>query len=215
MTAKRLFIILVSVMFLSLIGIAGSVYAMSGLFKTKGSQLASNKAQVDLLTKQQAGIAKSKRDITRYAELEKITKAIVPQDKDQAETVREITNIAAANSVEITAITFPNSSLGSAAAKTPTAAVPSGGAATSGVDKKAALSQLTQVANIPGVYNLQITISNNTNHTVSFSQLNAFLRGLENNRHTAAVSTVNIQPIAGNPNKLVFSLTINDYIKPS
>jgi hypothetical protein len=164
------------------------------MLQSKSNQLATSRALASQLSTQQTGLQKSKHDIARYSDLEKITKAIVPQDKDQAQAVREITNIASANNISLTTISFTSSTLGST---------------------KPSLSQLTPVANIPGVYNLQITIGNNANNTVTFNQLDAFLRGLENNRRTAAVSSLSIQPQANSANRLTFTLIINTYIKPS
>lgn len=206
MTAKRLYFLLLGSFLLLLAALVGIASNISSLMQTKAAELTNAKAQVNQLNVQQAGLAKSKQDIARYQGLVKITKTIVPQDKDQAQAVREITNIASANKVPLTSITFPTSSLGSA----PVAASPAAAA-----KAKPNLSQLTPVVNIPGVYNLQITISNNGNNTVSFNQLDAFLRGLENNRRTAAVSTISIQPQQADSTRLVFSLVINTYIKPS
>lgn len=194
MTAKRVHMLLWATFGVLLIGLLGTTYGVSKMLQSKSNQLATSRAQATQLINQQTGLAKSKRDIARYADLEKITKAIVPQDKDQAQAVREITNIASANDIALTTISFPSSTLGST---------------------KPSLSQLTPVANIPGVYNLQITIGNNANNTVTFNQLDAFLRGLENNRRTAAVSSLSIQPQPSSANRLTFTLIINTYIKPS
>lgn len=194
MTAKRLHLILWSAFGVLILGLLGTTYGVSKMLQTKSDQLATSRALASQLSAQQVGLQKSKRDIARYADLEKITKAVVPQDKDQAQAVREITNIASSNNIALTTISFPSSTLGST---TPN------------------LSQLTPVTNIPGVYNLQITIGNNANNTVTFNQLDAFLRGLENNRRTAAVSSLSIQPQAGSANRLTFTLIINTYIKPS
>lgn len=200
MTAKRLNLLLMGALALLIIALLGSTYGVSKMLQSKSVQLANNRADSAKLSDQQADLVKSKQDIARYADLEKITKSIVPQDKDQAQAVREITNIASSNNISLTTISFPSSTLG---------ATKVGGAS------KTNLSQLTPVSNIPGVYNLQITVGNNPNNTVSFNQLDAFLRGLENNRRTAAVSSLSIQPQANSANRLVFTLVINTYIKPS
>lgn len=194
MTAKRVYIILWATFGLLLIGLLGTTYGVSRMLSIKSEELTASRALATQLDAQQAGLQRSKSDIARYADLEKITKAVVPQDKDQAQAVREITNIASANKISLTTISFPSSTLGST---------------------KPNLSQLTPVANIPGVYNLQITIGNNPNNTVTFNQLDAFLRGLENNRRTAAVSSLSIQPQANSATRLTFTLIINTYIKPS
>ena len=200
MTPKRTFLLLCVTLLLLVGGIVGGTIQITGLLRTQAEQLAANRAQISSLNNQQNGIASSKRDIVQYSPLGEITKSIVPQDKDQAEAVRQINKIAAASGVTLTSMTFPSSTLG--ATKTGT---------TTNANN---LSQVTPVPNIPGVYNLQITMSNNQNNPVTFSQLNAFLRGLENNRRTATVSSISIQPQAQDPSDLVFSLIINTYIKP-
>lgn len=199
MTAKRLFWLLLGVLVLLFGGLVGTVYGTTGLVKSKSTQLASSRGTVEQLSTQQAGLVKSKQDITKYADLEKITETVVPQDKDQAETVRELTKIAANNSITLTTISFPDSNLGS----------------TSTGSSKKSPSQLTPVPDIPGVYNLKITIANSTSTPVTFNQLSAFLQDLENNRRTAAVSSVNIAPQKGDSRQLVFTLIINTYIKPA
>ena len=175
MTAKRLNALLMGALALLIVALLGSTYGVSKMLQSKSVQLANNRADSAKLSDQQADLVKSKKDIVRYADHEKITKSIVPQDKDQAQAVREITNIASANNISLTTVSFPSSTLG---------ATRVGGAS------KTNLSQLTPVSNIPGVYNLQITVGNNPNNTVSFNQLDAFLRGLENNRRTGAIPKI-------------------------
>lgn len=207
MSAKRLYIGLVACLCLTIVLLLGATRFIGKALNAEAAKLAASKSHVVSLSNQQAGLAGSKRDIAKYKNLERITSTIVPQDKDQAETVREITNIASANRVPLTTVTFPSSTLGNgAAAVNPSAAA---------VGARPNLSQLAALPNIPGVYNLQITIGNNANNTVSFSQLNSFLAKLENNRRTAAVSSISIQPQASNPGQLVFTLIINTYLKPS
>ena len=223
MNSKKLFWGLCGSLGLLIVLLFGSVYEISGLLKTKSTQLAANKAQSAQLSAQLVNVARTKHDITKYAPLSAITSSLVPQDKDQAEAVREISAIAAANGVPLTTFTFSSSSLGAtsiapaagAVAPAPTATNSAAAAAAAANSPKAKLSQLTPVSSIPGVYDLQIIIGNNANNTVSFNQLDAFLKGLENNRRTAEVSSLSIQPQSSSPNQYVFNLTVNDYIKPT
>jgi len=201
MTSKRLFWSLIALLIVMVLGLFGGVYLLSGMLKTKSQDLSGKRQELATLTAQQNGVAKAKSQIQQYNDLYKITKAIVPQDKDQAETVRQITTIAAANGVSLNSITFPMSDLG-------TAKGAAGGTTNN-------LSQLVKVPAIPGVYNQQITISNSSDNTVSFDQLESFLRGLENNRRTAEVGSLSIQPQRANPGQLTFTLVVNNYIKPA
>lgn len=212
MTPRKLFWVQLGGLVLMLALLVGSCYAISSTITKKSQQLVDSRTTVDTLTAQQSGLAKSKQEISKYQDLARIAKTLVPQDKDQAEAVREIAAIATANGISLTTVGFPASTLGTTGGA---AAKPGAAAAPAANSKAGALSQLTPVPTIPGVYSLQITIGNNAATAVSFNQLDAFLRGLENNRRTAEVSSLSIQPDATKPDQLTFSLIVNDYIKPS
>jgi hypothetical protein len=214
--AKRMHFLLLGLMVLSLVGLFAGAYTINSLLATQASKLADLKQQVDTLQGQQTGLKKAKNDIAKYGELSQITKQVVPQDKDQAQTVRELVNIAASSGVKITTISFPASTLGAGVG----AAIPTAGSAaattpSAAVSAKAPLSQLVAVPNIPGVYQLEITIQNDADTEVSYTQLYKFLSALENNRRTAQVSNIVISPDAQNRNALQFTLSLSEYIKPS
>lgn len=212
MNSKRLYFLLIGVLVLALAGLVGGAYGINSLLTKQSRRLVSLKAQSQALTQEQTNLARAKRDIATYASLETIAKSVVPQDKDQAEAVREIVNIAAASKVTLGSITFPSSTLGGSVAPTttPSAAAKTPAASTS----KTSLSQLTAVPNIPGVYSLPITVTNSSDNPVTYTALYNFLARLENNRRTAQVSTLSIQPLAAAPGQLTFTITINEYIKP-
>jgi hypothetical protein len=216
MNAKRTHFLLIGLFVVLVGGLVGGAYEVNGFLGTRATKLADLKLQEQQLESQQTGLKKAKQDVTTYGALSNITKQIVPQDKDQAQTVREIVNIAASAGVHITTIAFPQSTLGTAPAAKPGAAPVSGAATPSAaISSKSALSQLVAVPNIPGVYLLQITVSNDPDTEVTYPQLYNFLSGLENNRRTALVSDIVINPDAANRNLLEFTLTLNEYIKPS
>ena len=175
-----------------------------GKLRNQGDTLVSLKAKQQALTQEKANLVTAKAEVKKYAELETIAQAVVPQEKDQAEAVREIVNLAQANGITLTTVSFPYSTLGLVTGSTPTStATPS----------SLSLSQLTAVKGIPGVYSLPITIEDNSNYTaVSYTAFYNFLTSLEQNRRTSLVTGLNIQPL---PNGLVtFSLNVNEYIKP-
>lgn len=109
MTAKRLWLILVAACVLLGLALVGATHTFSKLFSSQSAELAQSRGLTEQLNQQQIGLAKSKKDVQAYAELEKIAQQIVPQDKDQAQTVRELINIASANNINLTSITFPSS----------------------------------------------------------------------------------------------------------
>jgi hypothetical protein len=215
MSSKRLHLILLATVGLLFIGLIGGTYGINKLLGTKATQLTALKAKSLALASEQISLNEAKKDIAKYADLEKIAQAVVPEDKDQADAVREIVNIAAANDVSLAAITFPASTLGTSNTGEP--GVPVSAAApppASAANQANALSQLTAVKNIPGVYQLLITINGDPNQSVPYSQFINFLSDLEHDRRTAQVNTITLQPDSNNPNNLTFALTLNEYIKP-
>lgn len=198
MSSKSLFYILLALVIVLGVGVVGVGYGANKVLEQKSASLSKLKAESQVTSQLQTALKKDKADIAKYSELNSIAKAIVPQDKDQSETVREIVNIASQSGIaQLSSITFPASELGNKI-KTQT-----GG-----------LSQVTPVTGISGVYLLPITISVDTSNEISYSQFITFLRNLENNRRTSQISDIAIKPDQQNTNRLSFSLVVNEYIKP-
>jgi hypothetical protein len=191
---------MLSVIGLLIIGLLIGAYGAVRLLQNQSQQLVSNRLQTDVLSQEQDQLVQAKQDIKKYQSLATITQSIVPQDKDQAETVLQVVNIASENGVTLGSITFPSSTLGLSGQS----------ASTSTVN----LSQLTPVKGIPGVYDLQLTIESDSSNPVPYNNFINFLTGLENNRRTALLSDVSIQPNQANRNDVAFTLTLNEYIKP-
>lgn len=215
MTAKRLYFGLLAIVGLLIVGLVGGVYGTNQLLSSEANTLTGLKAKSQALTQQQEGLASAKKDVQKYASLEAIAEAVVPQDKNQAEAVRELVNIAAANNVSLGAITFPSSTLGTTTtgtATTGTAATPAPVAAPNSSTNT--LSQLLPATGIPGVYQLTITVTSDSNNPVQYSSFINFLAALEQNRRTAQVTSISLTPTADNPNYLTFTLSLNEYIKP-
>lgn len=217
--SKRLYYLLVGLVGLMLVGLVGGAYGTNQLLTSRSVKVTSLKAKSLALAQEQLSLANANKEVKTYSGLLKITQTIVPEDKDQAEAVREIVNIAAANKisgVNLQQINFPASTLGLGAAGTAAGgsgvaqAVPAANANSS----TSKLSQLVPVKNIPGVYDLLITVQSDPNKPVAYSSFVNFLSGLEHNRRTAQISTITLQPNVNNPNLLSFTLTLNEYIKP-
>jgi hypothetical protein len=216
MTSKRLHLIMIAVLVLLFIGLVGGAYGINTLLASRADKLVTLKAKGQALAQEQLSLNQAKKDITTYAGLDKIAQSVVPQDKDQAEAIREIVNLAATNNVSLASITFPASSLGTGpVASSGTTAPPATASPGAAVNSKVgALSQLTAVKNIPGVYQLPITVVGDSNQPVQYNKFISFLSDLEHDRRTAQVSGITIQPDTKNTSLLTFSLTINEYIKP-
>jgi hypothetical protein len=215
MSSKRLYFLLIGFIGLLFVGLIAGTYGANNLLSNQANQLTSLKAKSLAIGQEQASLKKAKEDVIKYSDLDKIAKSVVPQDKDQAEAVREIVNIAALYNVSLSAINFPASTLG-------TTTSPAGGTSTSTTapapsktnSKTGVLSQLLAVKSIPGVYQLTINVVGDPNKPVAYDKFVSFLSALEHNRRTAQVSTITIQPNATNRNLLTFTLGLNEYIKP-
>jgi hypothetical protein len=214
MNSKRLYFVLLAAIGLLLAALLAGTYNANKLLVKKADQLSTLKAQSLALSDERVNLKKAKQDIKKYDNLEKIVRTIVPEDKDQAEAVRELVNIAADNDVSLGAINFPASTLGAGPNGSPAAASSTIAPKSQGNSKTNALSQLLAVKNIPGVYLLQVTVQSDTSHPVRYDKFVTFLADLEHNRRTAQVNSINIVPVTENRNLLNFTLVLNTYIKP-
>jgi len=219
MNSKRLYWMLLGIVALLVVALVAGTYGANKLLSSQASNLTSLKAKNQALAQEQQSLVKAKKEISKYSSLMNIAKIVVPQDKSQAEAIREIFNIAGSNGIQLTSISFPGSSLGtsttgasSSSSSTPT---PSNATATPNISnlKTANLSQLQAVKNLPGVYLLPISIDN-SGHATSYPSFINFLKGLESNRRTSQVTSVDISPDSTDRTKLTFVLTISEYIKP-
>ncbi len=217
MTSKRLYFLLIGVIGLLFIGLVAGTFGANNILSSEAAKLTILKAKSAALSQEQLTLNKAKDDLTKYASLEAVAHSVVPQDKDQAEAVREIVNIAAQYGVSLAAISFPASTLGNTATGTPIPASATPTTTQSPTTKSSSagsLSQLQPVKNITGVYQLPITVVGDSNKPVAYDKFISFLAALEHNRRTAQVSTITLEPSTNNRNLLSFTLGLNEYIKP-
>lgn len=200
MSSKHLYYTMLAVIILLIVGLVGGAYEAEQLLAARSQQLVGNRLQSAVLADEQDQLTKAKQDIQKYQTLANIARSVVPQDKDQAQTVRQIVGIAAASGIALNSITFPSSTLGG----------PGGSAAGSTPQ----LSQLTPVKGIAGVYDLQLSVQSDATHPVPYSRFITFLSALEQNRRTALVDSITLQPDALNRNDVSFTLILDEYIKP-
>ena len=208
MTSKQVNRLLLAGLLLATVGLFGGTYLAYSTLQKYSKDIVSKRADVIKLEQQQTSLTRARKDVQTYKPLADIAKSIVPQDKNQAQTVREIVGIASKNGISLGSITFPTSTLGD---------TPAGGTSTTakpvaGTDS--ALSQLAPVLSIPGVYSLEIIVTSNTDAPVSYGKFLTFLDDLEHNRRTALVSNISINPDKINRNNIAFTLTLDEYIKP-
>ncbi len=199
MTSRKLNLILIGALGLLGLALIGGAYGANSMLKAQAKDLLDQKTQSIVLAEEEKQLTKDKKDIASYSDLNSIAKSIVPQDKDQAEAVREIVNIAAASHIpHLNSVSFPASALG--------------GAASSSTQSN--LTQLTPVKGIAGVYSLPITVQVTAASAVPYSTFITFLEHLEHNRRTSQVSNITVTPNTTNPSLVAFTLVIDEYIKP-
>lgn len=202
MTPKRTYYVLVSVLILLLILVFFSAYQGNKFFEQQSQKITDQKVEAEAIEQQRLALIQAKKDIEKYSELEKNVKAIVPQDKDQAKTVREIVQIAQDNNVPIKSVTFESSTLGDPKAKS---------SQKQGEKLPEGLSQVKPIEGIKGVYTLSIQIS--SSEEVPYQNFLNFLESLEKNRRTSHVDSIDIKP-SEDGSALDFNLTLNAYLKP-
>lgn len=209
MNSKQFRLVLLGIFGLTLIAfIAIWTLGLSAL-KKQSNKMVELKVANQTADAQLANLESSKKEVQKYSYFKSIASSVIPNDKDQAQAVLEIYEIANASGISIQSITFPTSDLGSKVTSSATAA-----------SSKAALtSQAKPVAGIKDLYSVELTITPVTgsdvpaDKQVTFPKLLNFLKKVENNRRTAQITQVNIQPIEGS-NQINFTLIINIFIKP-
>lgn len=203
MNSKKMFFILCGLLLaVNGSGVAAFVYGNKMLTR-ENEKLTKVKVEANSLEEVQRSLVNAKKDIQTYSDVEKIAKTVVPQEKDQARTVREIVKLAADSGISISSVSFPSSSLGNKTTAAP------GAAATTPTTN----TQTQKVDGISNVERLEVTVSSDTSKPVIFTSFVSFLNRLEQNRRTAQVTNINIQPLSDNRNFLTFTLTLNVYIK--
>lgn len=178
-----------------------ATYFVNSMLHKQSDKLVAVKLENRLLDEQQTALLAANKTVQKYSELNTVAKAVVPQDKDQAKAVRELVKVANESGIKLGAISFPASTLGQVVPKG-TSAAPS------------SVTQVKPVTGIPGVFIMEINVQQDSSSPTTYPNLIDFLSRLENNRRTAQVSNVTVQPTPQDRTKLTFSLVVNTYIKP-
>jgi hypothetical protein len=198
MTTKQFHYFLISFLVVAAFSILVAANEANSLLITQSGDLIKAKAKVTALDKEQQQLVVDKQQINKYQSLNQIAKAVVPQDKNQAEAVREIVNLAAQSGIpQLSSITFPASTLGGVS---------------NGSSK--GITQVTSVSGIPGVFDLPITVSQDATNPVNYSNFLNFLSSLEKNRRTAVMKSITVEPKPSNPSDVSFTLVIEEFIRP-
>jgi type II secretory pathway pseudopilin PulG len=187
------------------------------LLSAKSNQVVNQKLESEKLEAQLSSLGVAKYEVDKYSYFTDVAKTVIPNDKDQAQAVLDIFKMADESGISIQNVTFPDSNLGAPGSTS------SGGTSASGASAKTALSQAKAVDGIPGLYSVELTITPESSpelpvsKQITYGKLIDFLQKLENNRRTAQITSVIVQP-QGNedgPSPYInFTLKVNIFIKP-
>ncbi|MGH7156548.1 MAG: hypothetical protein ACREGG_00295 [Candidatus Saccharimonadales bacterium] len=214
LNSKNIRLILAASLVLSLVAFFAITFLGLSVLSSKSQKIVDLKVQSQTADAQLANLQSSKKQIEQYSYFKNVAATVIPSDKDQAESVLEIFQMANASGIDIQSITFPASSLGLTTSTTTTQQD-----ATSASSTKSALSQAAPVQGIPGLYSLELTITPDsslsvpTSQQITYAKMLDFLNRIENDRRTAQITQVNIQPPTST-SSLSFSLVVNIFIKP-
>lgn len=215
MNSKRVYFGMLSLLVVLIVLSGAAVFLGNKMLQNKSAKLMDLKLTHRVLEQQQVSLVQANKDVEKYAELDKTAKSIVPQDKDQAKTVRELVKIAEESGVTLASISFPSSNLGTVVPK-PASPTPATGetATTPAVPVIPSVSQVKPVDGIVGLYQLEINLQSEATRPITYDNLQSFLSRLEQNRRTAQVSQISISPRPTDPRFLSFTIAINVFIKP-
>lgn len=185
----------------------GTLYQANQVLTNRSKDVVKLKLESKKLEEQQSAYRLAKADVEKYSYLTSIISSALPQDKDQARTVREIFTLAEQSKIKIKSIQFPTSTLGGSATATTT---PSAAAS--------AITQSKPVEGLKGVYSIETIVTpfaDDKSNKVTYQQLIDFLERIESNRRAMQVSNIQLTPLGQNSSDSIsFTLTLNIYIKP-
>lgn len=216
MDSKRLRMVLIGMLIISALLFLGVYVIGSSVLQNKSKRVVDLKLKSHTTEAQLTNLAQAKQEVEKYGYFKQVAKTVIPNDKDQAQAVLDIFQLANESGLSLQSVTFPASTLGVRSA-TPTTND------AQGTPAQTVLSQAKAVDGIAGLYSIELTISPSTDMQLppdkkaTYPKLLDFLNRIERNRRTAQVTQVNIQPVgtdAGESQFINFNLTINIFIKP-
>jgi len=208
MSSKKFFYIMCGLFALSIIGGIAVLYSADKILVKRSENVVALKLESRTLEEQQSAYQQAKTNVEKYQYLKTIIASALPQDKDQARTVREIFVLAEQSGIKVKSVQFPSSTLGGTATTqtSPTAATTT------------PLTQAKAVEGLKGVYAIETIVTpyaDGKTYKVSYDQLIEFLKKLESNRRAMQVSNIQLTPLGqSSTDSISFTITLNIFIKP-
>jgi Tfp pilus assembly protein PilO len=216
LNSKNLRLILLGSLVLSVILFVAVAVLGTSILSSESKKMVDLKVKNQTAQAQLDNLEQAKKQVEKYSFFKQVAATVIPNDKNQAEDIVEINKMANQAGLNISSINFPPSTLGGGVSVAPQDAT-----STSSTTK--AISQAKTVAGIPGLYSLQLDLQPESDvntppsKQITYAKMIDFLDRIENNRHTAQISKIEIQPsgAAASSNKgFSFTLSINVFIKP-
>ena len=209
MSPKKLYFALLATITFMIIGSFGLVWEASNWLSKRGQSTVNLKLDIlGLEQKQKAGI-RATNDLLKYKQDIANLESVIPTQKDQVDALSQLIKIGDENGVTFGSITFPSSELGNVVAPKPVAVTtedtkatapaltPSTTPAPQAAPKKT-ITQAKPVEGVPGLYEIQIALSDiaqkSTSKGLTYEQLLSLLRSIEQNKRIMQMNTISITP---------------------
>ncbi|CAN5421223.1 hypothetical protein BH10PAT3_BH10PAT3_0980 [soil metagenome] len=216
MNSKKFFYVMATLFSLSIIGGGAMLYFANSMLQKRSSNVVDLKLQSAEVEAQLAAYQSAEKDVEKYSYLNAVITSALPQDKDQARTVREIFLLAQQSGISIKSVQFPTSSLGAITAAP--AAVPGATAAVPVPAASTAITQAKPVEGLKGIYSIETIVTpyaDGKTYKVTYGQLIDFLSRIESNRRAMQVASIQLNPLGQtSTDSISFTLTLNIFIKP-
>lgn len=195
MTTKKAHYGLLGLLILIIIAIGLAMYFSRVFLKTNSDKLVNAKLELYKIDETEYIYRKNQAILQENKETADILSSVLPQEKDQAKAVREITQIAGANGLSVKSIKFPGSDL-VITNKPATTTQPQGSTTTPAPAAPAGptISQAKPVSGLSNVLGIAVEIeltSSRAGAQISTDQVLSFLQQVENNRRNIRVTSIN------------------------
>lgn len=227
MSGKKARNILFALLGLGIVLFVAISFVGTSILSKKSREMVDLKVKSAVIDAQLINLSQAKKDVEKYKSFNNIAASVIPKDKNQVQAIADIFQIAKESGIALQSVSFPNSNLGSKKPATKAGTTDTNSTtkqpASATTSTQSAISQAKPFSAVPGLYSLELTITPQVGDTVpppqqvTFPKFIDFLSSIENNRRTAQITRVSIQPVnsAGGTTDLInFTLVLNVFIKP-
>ena len=193
MTTKKAHFGLLGLLVLVIVAIGLAMYFSRVFLKSNSDSLVNAKLELYKIDETEYIYRKNQAILQENQETADILASVLPQEKDQAKAVREITQIASDNGLSVKAIRFPGSDL--VITNKPVAAQTQGSTTTpQATPSGPTISQAKPVNGLNNVLGIAVEVeltSARSGAQISTDQVLSFLQQIENNRRNIRVTSIN------------------------